>query len=71
MKNEFKVIADLIEKDKIDIKGLPVVDWVFSKESLSLFDLIFQEGEISNLGKNFLSNSGFRLYSILFWSKLF
>ena len=53
-------------EEKIDIKGLPVVDWVFSKESLSLFDLIFREGEISNLGKNFLSNSGFRLYSILF-----
>ncbi len=53
-------------EEKIDMKGIPIVDWVSSKESSSLFDLIFREGEISNLGKNFLSNSGFRLYSILF-----
>ena len=53
-------------EEKLDIKGLPIVDWVSSKESLSLFDLIFREGDISNLGKNFLSNTGFRLYSILF-----
>ena len=53
-------------EEKIDIKGIPIVDWVSSKESSSLLDLIFREGEISNLGKNFLSNSGFRLYSILF-----
>ena len=53
-------------EEKIDIEGIPLVDWVFSKESSSLFDLIFRGGEISNLGKNFLSNSGFRLYSILF-----
>ena len=53
-------------EEKIDIKGIPLVDWGSSKESSSLFDFIFREGEISNLGKNFLSNSGFRLYSILF-----
>ena len=53
-------------EEKIDIKGIPLVDWVSSKESSSLFDLIFREGEISNLGKSFLSNSGLRLYSILF-----
>ena len=53
-------------EEKLGIKGLPIVDWVSSKESLSLFDLIFREGDISNLGKNFLSNTGFRLYSILF-----
>jgi protease-4 len=53
-------------EEKIDIRGIPLVDWVSSKESSSLFDLIFREGEISNLGKNFLSNSGLRLYSILF-----
>ena len=51
---------------KIDTKGIPLVDWVSIKESSSLFDLIFLKGEISNLGKNFLSNSGLRLYSILF-----
>ena len=53
-------------EEKIDIRGIPLVDWVSSKESSSLFDLIFREGEISNLGKNFLANSGLRLYSILF-----
>ena len=53
-------------EEKIDISGIPVIDWVSSKESSSLFDLIFREGDISNLGKNFLSNSGFKLYSILF-----
>ena len=53
-------------EEKLGIKGLPLVDWVSSKESSSLFDLIFREGDISNLGKNFLSNTGFRLYSILF-----
>ena len=51
---------------KIDTRGIPLVDWVSSKESSSLFDLIFLKGEISNFGKNFLSNSGLRLYSILF-----
>ena len=51
---------------KIDTRGIPLVDWVSSEESSSLFDLIFLKGEISNLGKNFLSNSGLRLYSILF-----
>ena len=53
-------------EEKIDIKDVPLVDWDSSKESSSLFDLIFRGGEISNLGKNLLSNSGFRLYSILF-----
>ncbi len=53
-------------EEKTDIRGIPVIDWVSSKESSSLFDLIFREGDISNLGKNFLSNSGFKLYSILF-----
>ena len=53
-------------EEKKDIKGIPLVDWVSTKESSSLFDFIFLEGDISNLGKNFLSNSGFRLYSILF-----
>ena len=53
-------------EEKIDAKGIPLVDWVSRQESASLFDLIFREGEISNLGKNFLSNSGLRLYSILF-----
>ena len=53
-------------EEKIDNRGIPLVDWVSSKENSSLFDLIFREGEISNLGKNFLSNSGLRLYSILF-----
>ena len=53
-------------EEKTDIRGIPVIDWVSSKERSSLFDLIFREGDISNLGKNFLSNSGFRLYSILF-----
>ena len=53
-------------EEKIGVGGLPLVDWVSSKESSSLFDLIFREGEIYNLGKNFLSNSGIRLYSILF-----
>ncbi len=60
---EIEAVKYLEQKD---IKGLPLVDWVSSKESSSLFDLFFQEGGISNLGKNFLSNSGFRLYSILF-----
>ena len=53
-------------EEKIDINGIPLVDWVSSKESSSLFNLVFGEGEISNLGKKFLSNSGLRLYSILF-----
>ena len=53
-------------EEKLDIIGLPLVDWTSSKESSTLFDLIFQQGDISNLGKNFLSNSGLRLYSILF-----
>jgi len=53
-------------EETIGIKDLPLVDWESSKESSSLFDLIFRGGEISDLGKNFLSNSGFRLYSILF-----
>ena len=53
-------------EEKIDIKDVPLVDWASNEESSSLFDLIFRGGEISKLGKNFLSNSGFRLYSILF-----
>ena len=53
-------------EEKKDIRGLPLVDWVYIKESSSVFDLIFREGDISSLGKNFLSNTGFRLYSILF-----
>jgi len=50
----------------VDTRGLPLVDWTSSTASSSLFDLIFKQGDISNLGKNFLSSSGFRLYSILF-----
>ena len=53
-------------EEKINIKAIPLVDWVSNKESSSLFDLIFREVDISNLRKNFLSNSGLRLYSILF-----
>ncbi len=53
-------------EEKVDTRGLPLVDWTSSTASSSLFDLIFRQGDISNLGKNFLSNSGFRLYSILF-----
>ena len=53
-------------EEKVDTVGLPLVDWTSSTTSSSLFDLIFRQGDISNLGKNFLSNSGFRLYSILF-----
>ena len=53
-------------EEKIDIKDVPLVDWDSSKESASLLDLIFRGGDISNLGKSLLSNSGFRLYSILF-----
>jgi protease-4 len=53
-------------EEKIGIRGLPLVDWSAGKKSSSLFDLIFREGEISDLGKTFLSNGGFRLYSILF-----
>ena len=53
-------------EEQVDTRGLPLVDWTSSTESSSLFDLIFRQGDISNLGKNFLSNSGFRLYSILF-----
>ena len=53
-------------EEKLGISGLPLVDWVPHKESSSFFDLIFSESDISNLGKNFLSNSGIRLYSILF-----
>ncbi len=52
-------------EEKINIKAIPLVDWVSNKESSSLFDLIFREVDISNFRKNFLSNSGFRLYSIL------
>lgn len=51
---------------EIGLSGLPLVDWVSDKENSSFFDLIFRESDISNLGKSFLSNSGFRLYSILF-----
>ena len=53
-------------EEKLGVSGLPLVDWVPHKESSSFFDLIFSESDISSLGKNFLSNSGFRLYSILF-----
>ena len=53
-------------EEKINIKAIPLVDYVSNKESSSFFDLIFQKVDISNLRKNFLSNSGFRLYSILF-----
>jgi protease-4 len=53
-------------EEKKDIRGLPLVDWVYIKESSSVFDLIFREGDISSLGNNFISNTGFRLYSILF-----
>ena len=53
-------------EEKVNTRGLPLVDWTSSTASSSLFDLIFRQGDISNLGKNFLSNSGFRLYSILF-----
>ena len=51
---------------KINTSGLPVVDWIVHKESSSLLDLIFWDGDLSNTGKNFLLNSGIRLYSILF-----
>ena len=57
--------VEYLEK-KIGISGLPLVDWVSDKESSSFFDLISRESDISSLGKSFLSNSGFRLYSILF-----
>ena len=57
--------VEYLEK-KIGISELPLVDWVSDKESSSFFDLIFREGDISSLGKSFLSNSGLRLYSILF-----
>ncbi len=53
-------------EEKLGVSGLPLVDWMPYKESSSFFDLIFSESDISSLGKNFLSNSGFRLYSILF-----
>ena len=53
-------------EEKKDISGLPLVDWVYIRERASVFDLIFREGDISSLGNNFLSNTGFRLYSILF-----
>ena len=53
-------------EEKINIKAIPLVDWVANKESSSLFDLIFREVDISYLRKNFLANSGLRLYSILF-----
>ena len=53
-------------EEKLGVSGLPLVDWVPHKESSSFFDLIFSESDISSLGKNFLSNSSFRLYSILF-----
>ena len=52
-------------EEKINIKAIPLVDWVSNKESSSLFDLIFREVDISNLRKSFLSYSGFKLYSIL------
>ena len=51
---------------EIGVVGLPLVDWASDEESSSIFDLIFRESDISNLRKSFLSNSGFRLYSILF-----
>ena len=53
-------------EEKMNVKAIPLVDWSSNKESSSLFDLIFREVDISNLRKNFLSNSGFRLNSILF-----
>jgi protease-4 len=53
-------------EEEINIKGLPVIDWVSYKKSSTLFDKIFFEGDLSNIGNSFLSNSGFRLYSILF-----
>ena len=53
-------------EEKANTMGLPLVDWTSSKSSSSFFDLIFQHSNISHVGKNFLSNSGFRLYSILF-----
>ena len=53
-------------EEKIGFIGLPLVDWASDKESSSIFDLIFRESDISNLGKSFLPDSGFRLYSILF-----
>ena len=53
-------------EEKKDISWLPLVDWVHFKESSSVFDLIFREGDISSLGNKLLSNTGFRLYSILF-----
>ena len=53
-------------EETVNTRGLPLVDWNSSKASSSLFDLIFKQGDISNFGKNFLSISGFRLYSILF-----
>ena len=56
----------VVTKEKKDISGLPLVDWVHFKESSSVFDLIFREGDISSLGNKLLSNTGFRLYSILF-----
>ena len=58
--------AAVILEEKKDISGLPLVDWVHFKESSSVFDLIFREGDISSLGNKLLSNTGFRLYSILF-----
>ena len=53
-------------EEKIGFIGIPLVDWASDKESSSIFDLIFRESDISNLGKSFLPDSGFRLYSILF-----
>ena len=53
-------------EEKVNSRGLPLVDWTSSTASSSLLDLIFKQGDISNFGKNFLANSGLRLYSILF-----
>ena len=53
-------------EEKVDITGLPLVDWTSSKESASLIDIILQQSDVSNFVRSFLSNSGFRLYSILF-----
>ena len=53
-------------EEKVDITGLPMVDWTSHKENTSLFDLILRRSDVSNFGKSLLSNSGFRLYSILF-----
>ena len=48
-------------EEKKDISGLPLVDWIHSKETSSVFDLIFREGDISSLGNKLLSNTGKRI----------